>query len=115
MKNRIDNRFAELRAKRRKGFIPYICAGDPSLKKTVELGLALEKSGADLLELGCGCMLGSSAAFSEAASTLVPVGYTPPPPVTDLFRDVYDDREPGPEPLRKRLERILATNLTANN
>jgi len=39
----------------------------------------------------------------------------PPPPVSDLFRDVYDDREPGPEPLRKRLERILATNLTANN
>jgi TPP-dependent pyruvate/acetoin dehydrogenase alpha subunit len=39
----------------------------------------------------------------------------PPPPVTDLFRDVYDDREPGPEPLRKRLERILTTNLTANN
>jgi pyruvate dehydrogenase E1 component alpha subunit len=38
-----------------------------------------------------------------------------PPPVTDLFRDVYDDREPGPEPLKKRLERILATNLTANN
>ena len=52
MHNRIDNCFARLRSEKRKGFIPYICAGDPSLNKTVELGLALEKSGADLLELG---------------------------------------------------------------
>jgi tryptophan synthase alpha chain len=52
MHNRIDDCFARLRSQKRKGFIPYICAGDPSLKKTVELSLALEKAGADLLELG---------------------------------------------------------------
>jgi tryptophan synthase alpha chain len=52
MHNRIDDCFARLRSDRRKRFIPYICAGDPNLKKTAELGLALEKSGADLLELG---------------------------------------------------------------
>ncbi len=52
MKNRIDNCFAKLRADQRKGFIPYICAGDPDLKQTVELAVALENSGADLLELG---------------------------------------------------------------
>ena len=52
MASRIDNCFARLRAEKRKGFIPYICAGDPNLKRTVELGFALEKSGADLLELG---------------------------------------------------------------
>jgi tryptophan synthase alpha chain len=52
VKNRIDNRFAELRGKKRKGFIPYISAGDPSLKRTIDLAFALEKSGADLLELG---------------------------------------------------------------
>jgi tryptophan synthase alpha chain len=52
VENRIDNCFAELKGKKRKGFIPYICAGDPSLKRTVELAFALEKSGADLLELG---------------------------------------------------------------
>ena len=33
-----------------------------------------------------------------------------PPPPSDLFRDVYADHEPGPEPLRQRLERILATD-----
>jgi tryptophan synthase alpha chain len=50
--NRIDNCFGRLRGEKRKGFIPYICAGDPSLKKTVELVLALEKAGADIIELG---------------------------------------------------------------
>ena len=52
MHNRIDDCFARLRKEERKGFIPYICGGDPTLKKTVELGLALEKAGADVLELG---------------------------------------------------------------
>jgi tryptophan synthase alpha chain len=52
MQNRIDNCFARLRTERRKGFIPYICAGDPSFEKTVDLALALEKAGADILELG---------------------------------------------------------------
>ncbi len=52
MHNRIDDCFARLWKQKRKGFIPYICAGDPNLKRTVELGLALEKAGADLLELG---------------------------------------------------------------
>lgn len=52
MHNRIDSCFARLGAERRKAFIPYICAGDPTLKGTVDLAFALEKSGADLLELG---------------------------------------------------------------
>jgi tryptophan synthase alpha chain len=52
VKNRIDNCFARLGSEKRKGFIPYICAGDPNLKRTVDLAFALEKVGADLLELG---------------------------------------------------------------
>ena len=50
--NRIDDCFARLRSEKRKGFVPYICAGDPSLEKTVGLALALEKAGADIIELG---------------------------------------------------------------
>jgi tryptophan synthase alpha chain len=50
--NRIDNCFARLRQEKRKGFIPYICAGDPNLKRTADLALALETAGADVLELG---------------------------------------------------------------
>jgi tryptophan synthase alpha chain len=52
VKNRIDNCFAKLRAEKRKAFIPYICAGDPNLKRTADLAVALEKAGADLIELG---------------------------------------------------------------
>jgi tryptophan synthase alpha chain len=49
---RIDKKFAQLKAADQKGFIPYITAGDPSLDVTLQLVLALEKSGADLIELG---------------------------------------------------------------
>jgi tryptophan synthase alpha chain len=49
---RIEKRFAQLKQENRKGFIPYITAGDPSLNVTLELVLALEKSGADAIELG---------------------------------------------------------------
>ncbi len=52
MPNNIDNCFTRLRSEKRKGFIPYICAGDPNFDATVDLSLALEKSGADILELG---------------------------------------------------------------
>lgn len=50
--NRIDRKFNELRAARKKAFIAFITAGDPSLKATEELVPALEKAGADIIELG---------------------------------------------------------------
>jgi len=50
--NRIDQRFADLRASGKKAFVAYICAGDPTLEKTREIVLALEKAGADIIELG---------------------------------------------------------------
>jgi len=49
---RIENKFAQLKSEGRKGFIPYITAGDPSLDVTHDLILALEKTGADIIELG---------------------------------------------------------------
>src|SRR5215510_5528074 len=49
---RIEGKFSQLRSEGAKGFIPYITAGDPSLDVTFELVLALEKSGADVIELG---------------------------------------------------------------
>ena len=52
MPNRIDQRFAALRSANAKAFIAYICAGDPDLPRTVEIALALEEAGVDLLELG---------------------------------------------------------------
>src|SRR6187455_1138005 len=49
---RIDNKFQELRATNRKAFIPFITAGDPNLKTTAQLILALDRAGADIIELG---------------------------------------------------------------
>jgi tryptophan synthase alpha chain len=49
---RIEQKFAQLKSDGRKAFIPYITAGDPSLDVTLELILALEKSSADVIELG---------------------------------------------------------------
>ncbi len=50
--NRIDKRFAELRAEGKKAFIPFITAGDPSLEATISLVSTLESAGADIIELG---------------------------------------------------------------
>jgi len=52
MQNRIDQCFEALRAQSDKAFIAYICAGDPDFPRTIELALALEKAGTDILELG---------------------------------------------------------------
>ena len=50
--NRIDTRFAALRAAGRKALIPFFTAGDPSLKATVPVMHALVAAGADVIELG---------------------------------------------------------------
>ena len=49
---RIEKKFAQLKSEKRKAFIPYITAGDPSLDATLGLILSMEKAGADLIELG---------------------------------------------------------------
>jgi tryptophan synthase alpha chain len=48
--NRIEKKYKELGDK--KALITYITAGDPSLEKTEELIYAMEKGGADIIELG---------------------------------------------------------------
>lgn len=50
--NRIDRRFAQLRADQRKALIPFVTAGDPSLDATVPVMHALVHAGADIIELG---------------------------------------------------------------
>jgi len=50
--NRIDNKFNELRAARRKAFIAYVTAGDPDLAVTKKVVLKLEEAGVDIVELG---------------------------------------------------------------
>jgi tryptophan synthase alpha chain len=50
--NRIVERFARLKREGKKGFVIYIGAGDPNLEATRQLGLAFDKAGVDVLELG---------------------------------------------------------------
>jgi tryptophan synthase alpha chain len=50
--NRIDRKFRELKARGQKAFVAYITAGDPSPERTPDLVWALERAGADIVELG---------------------------------------------------------------
>src|SRR5271170_14428 len=50
--NRIDRKFRELKARGQKAFVAYITAGDPSPQATPDLVWALERAGADIVELG---------------------------------------------------------------
>jgi len=50
--NRIEKRFADLRADGQKGFVAYIGAGDPDLAATQALAVAFDEAGVDVLELG---------------------------------------------------------------
>ncbi|HEX5833472.1 MAG TPA: tryptophan synthase subunit alpha [Pyrinomonadaceae bacterium] len=49
---RIQTAFNELKRDGRKGFIPFITAGDPDLKTTEELLVELSRAGATVIELG---------------------------------------------------------------
>ena len=52
MKNRIEERFRQLREEGKKAFIPFVTAGDPSLAVTKQLVLAMGKLKVDVVELG---------------------------------------------------------------
>jgi tryptophan synthase alpha chain len=43
---------ADLVSRRRKAFVPYITSGDPTLERTRELWRALDRAGADIIEIG---------------------------------------------------------------
>jgi len=49
---RIETTFKELKKAGKKGFIPYVSAGDPSLSATEDIVYRLEDAGADIIELG---------------------------------------------------------------
>jgi tryptophan synthase alpha chain len=51
-KNRITGLFERLQAQKKKGFIAFVTAGDPDIKTTKKIIKELERSGADMIELG---------------------------------------------------------------
>jgi tryptophan synthase alpha chain len=50
--SRIDRTFCRLREARRTGLVTYVTAGDPTLPRTAEILVALDRAGADVLEVG---------------------------------------------------------------
>src|SRR5438876_11483032 len=50
--SRLDDTFARLRAARRTGLITYTTAGDPDLPRSGEILKALDRAGADVIEVG---------------------------------------------------------------
>jgi tryptophan synthase alpha chain len=50
--SRLDATFAELRAERRTGLVAYVTAGDPDLARSAEVIRAVDRGGADVIELG---------------------------------------------------------------
>lgn len=52
MSTRIQQRWNELRASGGKALIPFVVAGDPDMRRSLEVVLALANAGADIIELG---------------------------------------------------------------
>ena len=52
MTNRIAQAFARLRSEKRPGLVTYTTAGDPDLPRSAEILKALDRAGADVLEVG---------------------------------------------------------------
>lgn len=50
--NRIDQRFAALKEAGKPAFVAYVSAGDPDMDRSLEILFALERAGADIIELG---------------------------------------------------------------
>lgn len=48
----VSSKMAQLKAEKKVAFIPFLCAGDPDLATTEQALLALDKIGADVIELG---------------------------------------------------------------
>jgi tryptophan synthase alpha chain len=78
--DRIAAAFDRAREERRAAFIPFLTAGDPSADATIDFARALDRAGADILELGVpfsdpiadGPVLQRSAARALRAGTTLP-------------------------------------------
>lgn len=95
--NRIDNTFEQLKAANQTGFIAYITGGDPDLEATVEIALALEDAGCDILELGVPFSdpLADGATIQAAAGRALAAGTT----ISGLFDCVRQIRAKSQIPI----------------
>jgi tryptophan synthase alpha chain len=89
--NRIDLKFRELKARGQKAFVAYITAGDPWPAATPALVWALERAGADIVELGVPFSdpLADGVVNQLSAQRALAAGTTPPQ-VLEIVRAVRE-------------------------
>ena len=92
--NRIDERFARLRAQGRKGFVVYIGGGDPDLEATRQLAIGFDRAGVDVLEIGVPFSdpLADGLVNQLAAQRGLESGTTPPK-ILDTIRAIRRDAQ----------------------
>lgn len=75
----IAQRFEQLRQEKRLALMPFLMAGDPDLGTTADVLLALQKSGADMVELGMPYSdpLADGPVIQAAAARALAAGTTP--------------------------------------
>lgn len=94
MSNRIDQRFAALKKEGKSAFIAYVCAGDPDLERSLEIIRAIDRAGADVLELGLPFSdpLADGIVNQMAADRALKAGTTTRK-VLDLVRKIREESE----------------------
>jgi len=89
MSNRIDQVFAKLHSESKRAFIAYVSGGDPDMRRSLEVVQALERAGADIIELGVPFSdpLADGVVNQLAAQRALDAGATLPG-ILDLTRDI---------------------------
>jgi len=89
--NRIDLKFQELKERGQKAFVAYITAGDPWPAATPALVWALERAGADIVELGVPFSdpLADGVVNQLSAQRALAAGTTPPQ-VLEIVREIRE-------------------------
>ena len=84
--SKVDEKFYELKNKKKLALMPFIMAGDPNIEITSEILLKLQENGADLIELGIPYSdpLADGPVIQLAASRALKSGTTPRKVITLL-------------------------------
>ncbi len=92
--NRLARKFQQLKERGQKAFVAYITAGDPSPALTPELVWALERAGADIVELGVPFSdpLADGVVNQLSAQRALAAGTTPAH-VLDLVRTIREQSQ----------------------
>jgi tryptophan synthase alpha chain len=80
MSTRIDQVFTQLKARQEGALVTFLTAGDPSLKHTADLVVALAEAGADIIELGIPYSdpLADGPSIQASSQRALDRGVTPP-------------------------------------